>query len=191
MVLRSKQPELKLVVLCDGAPEMWNLLDAELDDGIERVRILDYYHVIEKLSPAAKVLFGAEADRNLKRWKLRLINSDGAAKGILRELVDSGLEHVQSEGVQPVHNAITYFTNNLDKMNYATARESGLPIGSGNVEATCKSLVGQRMKRCGSRWKIDTGEHIVQLRALALSNRWADAMALTLRPPRVSIRRVA
>ena len=46
----------------------------------------------------------------------------------------------------------------------------------------------KRLKRCGARWKEDTGQHIVQLRALALSDRWEPAIELTLRPLRMAVR---
>jgi hypothetical protein len=193
LAIRRNRRGLPLMLLCDGAPEMWNLLDeafdAETFEGVEIRRLIDFWHVIEKLSAAAKVIVdGDAASALLARWKLMLLNRSKAREQILDELVASNLEHVRVGESQPVHDAITYLTNNVERMNYARARRNSLPIGSGNVEATCKSLVDVRMKRPGSRWKTDTGEHVLHLRALALSDRWTEAMDLTLRPPRTRIR---
>jgi len=60
-------------------------------------------------------------------------------------------------------------------MDYARLRAQNLPIGSGVVEATCKTLVTQRMKRSGQRWTIDGGEAILNFRALAQSDRFDAA----------------
>ncbi|MEE9392636.1 MAG: ISKra4 family transposase, partial [Planctomycetota bacterium] len=86
---------------------------------------------------------------------------------------------------------ITYIENHKDRMNYSTALNKKLPIGSGNVEATCKSLVAMRMKRSGSRWKEDSGHQVMQLRALALSSRWHPAMDKLFERIRTPVRRTA
>lgn len=191
--LGSKQPGLKIQLLCDGAPEMWNLLEQGFTSdrfGEDIHRLVDLHHLVEKLAPAARIFDDVTTEATLPRWKLALLQRQSAAKHILGELIASGLD----EGVgdnHPVHAAITYLqthAENADHMNYARARRLGLPLGSGNVEATCKSLFAMRLKRCGSRWKTDTGEHIVQLRALALSDRWAPAIHLVLRPLRMAVR---
>jgi hypothetical protein len=193
--LLAKRPRLRLSLLCDGAPEMWNLLAEQFDRatfGKRRIYyLIDFWHTVEKLAAAAKVIDPATAAGTRARWKLRLLNASTARAEILRELEASGAEHVKLGGSneEPVHDAITYLRNNAGRMDYARARKLGLPIGSGNVEATCKSLVNLRMNRSGARWKIDTGEHIIHLRALALSDRWAPAMALALAPPKPRIRR--
>jgi len=75
---------------------------------------------------------------------------------------------VMSPANRPVGDALRYFQNRLALMNYADARKHGLPIGSGAVEATCKSLVSIRMKHAGARWKHQSGNEILQLRALQL-----------------------
>jgi hypothetical protein len=193
--LLSKHPRLAIVLLCDGAPEMWGLLDerflAEPFTDAPIHRLVDLWHVLEKLGAAARVLDGpSQAPARVTRWRLALLNRQAAATEILDELVASGLDEGPGEG-HPVHAAITYLRSNsdaADPMNYASARRWGLPLGSGNVEATCKSLFEFRLKRCGSRWKNASGQHIVQLRALALSDRWGPAVELTLRPLRKAVR---
>lgn len=200
VALLAQQPDLKVGLLCDGAPEMWNLLDEEFTKApfntreIIVQRLIDFWHAIEKLAPAAKLIAGDDGASKplLARWKLLLRNSSSGRAQILGELHASGKEDVLDTGTgKPVHEAITYFTNNAKRMNYAAARRRGLPIGSGNVEATCKSLVDVRMKRPGSRWKNRTGEHVIHMRALALSDRWDEAMDIVFKPPRVRVRPVA
>lgn len=192
--LVSKRPDLRIQLLCDGAPEMWNLLEewftSELFGG-EIHRLVDLHHLMEKLGAGARAIHGAdESGRVLQGWKLNLLNRSTAAQGILEELIASGRD--EGTGVDhPVHAAITYLqshSQNADRMNYARARRLGLALASGNVEATCKSLFEVRLKRCGSRWKDETGQHIVQLRALGLSDRWEGAMEVTLRPLRLPVR---
>ena len=193
-VLRSKRPDLKLQLLCDGAPEMWNLLEEGFTPkfGEDIHRLVDLGHLKEKLGSAAKAMDydSKEAGERLSRWKMTLLNRNTAAIDILVELVESGRDEGVGEN-HPVHAAITYLQTHsaeADRMNYARARRLGLPLGSGNAEATCKSLFEVRMKRCGARWKEETGQHIVQLRALALSDRWEPAIELTLRPLSKAVR---
>jgi len=190
VALREQRPGLDIMKLCDGAAEMWGLLDAEFDEETfgRTYSLIDFWHLIEKLSAAANALHGDDEARAVtKRWKLRLLNCNAAASEILDELTASGKEHVSVGKDSPVHDAMTYLENNGHRMQYATARRRGLPIGSGNVEATCKTLVGQRMKRAGSRWKTASGDHVLHLRALSLSDRWDQAMNITLRPKPVRI----
>jgi hypothetical protein len=194
VTLRSKQPELKLQLLCDGAPEMWNLLEDGFTPkfGDDLHRLVDLCHLTEKLGAAAQAMDSDSkaAGEKLTRWKMTLLNRASAAIDILVELMESGLDEGVGEN-HPVHAAITYLQTHsaeADRMNYARARRLGLPLGSGNAEATCKSLFEVRMKRCGARWKEETGQHIVQLRALALSDRWGPAVELILRPLRKAVR---
>jgi hypothetical protein len=192
-MLIAQRADLLVDLLCDGAPEMWNLLRTQFtaENFGEVHELIDLRHTMEKLGAAAEVIHGEGHRAETQRWKLRLLNSSRAVAGILAELYASGREHVKVGKAKPVHEAITYLTNQGDRMDYAAARRLGLPLGSGNVEATCKSLFEVRFKRAGSRWKEATGEHIVHLRALAISDRWPPAMELTMQRLRRAVKAVA
>lgn len=195
--LMDQRPDLQLMLLADGAHEMWHLLELYFTEDVfgKIHRLVDFWHAIEKLSPAAKVIHGAkEGKETLDRWCQLLRRNSKAAETILQELEGTGREYSKVQDKYPVHEAITYLTNHARdeaRMNYAAARRENLPIGSGNVEATCKCLVETRMKRAGSRWKTETGEHLLQLRSLALSDRWQPAMELLHARYRTSVRSAA
>jgi hypothetical protein len=190
--LLRKRPTLQVVLLADGAPELWTHLDQALNKktlGVPVHRLVDLWHLLEKLGKAATVLYGdAQASTVLQAWRLRLLNRWQTLGEIWAEFQRSGQQDRVVGSSRPVHEAITYLENHRVEMNYAAARKRGLPVGSGNVEATCKSLVALRMKRPGARWKEETGGQVLQLRALALSDRWESAMRLTLRPLRKAVR---
>ena len=189
--LLRKRPTLQVMLLADGAPELWTHLDQALNKktlGVPVHRLVDLWHLLEKLGKAATVLYGdAQASTVLQTWRLRLLNRVQTLGEIWAELQRSGQQSVTVGASRPIHEAITYLENHRLEMNYAAARKRGLPVGSGNVEATCKSLVALRMKRPGARWKEETGGQVLQLRALALSDRWEPAMRLTLRPLRKAV----
>ena len=192
--LLRKRPGMLVQLLADGAAEMWKLLEGKINEealGQPVSSLVDLCHLLQKLAPAMDIVFGELGRQMLAMWKLRLLNNHGAAWELLTELHASGKESVLVDGKQPVHEAITYLENNGERMNYAEARELGLPIGSGATEATCKNLFEVRLKRCGSRWHEETGAHVVQLRALALSDRWDAGLALTLQKLLSPVRLVA
>ena len=183
--MRAQRPDLKVAYLTDGASEFETLYDQHLKTplGPDVVSLVDFWHAAEYLGAAARVL---EVKRKAKpgqfrRWRHALKHDEGAAARIVEQLEQSGLEKVMLDGVRPVEAAIRYFRTRLARMDYAGARREGLPIGSGNVEATCKSLVTVRMKRPGARWKHTTGDAVLQLRALQLSDRWTPAVQAAAR----------
>jgi len=184
--MRAQRPELKVAYLTDGATEFETLYDQHLRVplGPDVVSLIDFWHAAEYLGAAARVF---EVKRKAKpgqfrRWRHALKHDAGAAAAIVEQMEQSGLEKVMLDGVGPVETAIRYFRTRLARMDYAAARAVGLPIGSGNVEATCKSLVSVRMKRPGARWKHTTGDEVMQLRTLQLSDRWAPAVQRAIRP---------
>jgi len=181
------------VPLADGAPEMQNMLDRITAGVPVEARLIDFWHLVEKLSAAVGAT-GRELDPKLGRWKKALLSDDKAVERIELELRTWALDYEEDEQPEGLHEALTYLENNRDRMRYASVRKRKLPIGSGHVEATCKTLVTVRMKRSGARWKIQGGQAIMHLRSLALSSRWDPAMDYILalyRTPVHPIRDVA
>lgn len=163
------------VLLADGSREIWRRV-AEQPLYADFRPIVDFYHATEHLSRAAEHLFGKEAPAGqawYDKWRDKLQHEADAVVHLLRSM-----RYYRQQ--LPPHRArrtaadkeMGYFRNNRARMDYATYRAEGLPIGSGPVEAACKTLVGHRLKRSGMRWSRPGGQHILNLRVHTQSHRW-------------------
>jgi hypothetical protein len=131
--------------------------------------ILDFYHASEYLGALAKAWEGVGTEPAQARhaaWAHRLKHEGGAA--ILAEL--KAMELPSRATVQETWRAtVTYFENQCHRMDYPSYRARGWQIGSGPVESACKTVVGQRLKEAGMRWREPGSDAVCRLRALYLS----------------------
>jgi hypothetical protein len=157
----------QLVVLGDGAVWIWKLATKILP---EATQIVDIYHAREHLHDLAKHLAPVLGDHQPTWLADRLADLDN---GDIEALVDATTAlPIADTDREQVGTALDYFIKNAQRMRYAVFRDLGMFIGSGVVEAGCKTLVGQRLKLSGMRWNTPGATGILTLRCHRESNRW-------------------
>lgn len=171
-------PDATKVLLLDGARPLWNYVDATpLFDPYEK--LIDYWHTLEHLSLAAEALFG-KGSSVAKLWyetyRKKLLEDDRGAESIIRSLdYYASKQKLSAARRKELNTQRTFLRRNKHRMKYAEFRKRGLPIGSGPVEAACKTLVKTRMCRSGMRWTRRGGENILDIRTYIKSDRWISA----------------
>jgi hypothetical protein len=165
----------EVVFVCDGAPWIWKLVEHYFP---QAVQIVDWYHACQYLYPVAEALFGAD-DQAGQQWVQAM--KDWLWQGDVAAVIRTCHQLVaKNQGGQPVQAALTYFTNNQARMNYAYFREQGYFIGSGTVESACKQIVAMRLKRSGARWTFAGASATAKARAAWLSGAWDILSSLPL-----------
>ena len=171
----GRRPDLHVVKVADGARDNWSYLDALAPQG---TAVVDFYHATEQLKGALDARYGDnDATGRAQFEKLRHVlreDPDGVQK-VIRSLDYQRKRFPRRKRIGEV---LRYFRRNRHRMRYAHAKARSLPIGSGVVEATCKTLVTQRLKCSGMRWRHAGGQAILTLRALVQSGRFDHAWAL-------------
>lgn len=181
--IRARYPRARHVVLSDGATWNWQLLQAEYPDAIG---ILDFWHAAQHLADAAEAIFGPSPSAGktawFERWRTTLRDEPNGVAGVIRTLIYHRNRASLSAAAQKVvATHLHYFRHHAAHMQYAQYTAAGLPIGSGVTEAGCKELIKARFSRSGMRWKRETGDHILQLRAIRLSGQWDSFWQKVLR----------
>jgi len=132
----------------------------------------------EHLKGAFDAAYGENSSKSKAPFeKYRYILRDGQAgvEKIIRALAHLRDSHPRKKKLTT---ELAYFRRHRHRMHYAEAQAQKLPIGSGVVEAACKTLATQRMKRSGMRWRHRGGQAILTFRALHQSKRFERAWKL-------------
>jgi hypothetical protein len=170
-----------VVALADGAEENWRYFERPVYD--QATKIVDYGHASQHLRAAMVAYYSdksVEGRAEYERLRILLRDQAGGADEVI-VVLSRLVRKLRGKSRKRHRNLLnaerTYFQNQRDRMDYAAYQARGLPIGSGLVEAACKTLATQRLKRSGMSWR-DGKQAILTIRSLQQSQRWAAAWAL-------------
>ncbi len=158
---------LQVVLLIDGAAGLANMGRLCFPTAIQ---IVDFYHALEHAGKVLVALLGGKEHPDyktrLRRW----------AKQLLKDQVEKLIAQVRQEcagrsQAEAVEKELGYFVNNVKRMQYGTYRRQGFFIGSGVVEAGCKTVIGARCKQSGMFWGKPGAQNILALRCIYASRR--------------------
>jgi hypothetical protein len=153
-------------VLGDGALWIWNLTEEHFPGATQ---ILDLYHAKEHLSDVAKAVYGPGTDL-AQAWESQ--RHQDLEAGRLSAVVHALRLHAGAHEI--ARKCQDYIIRNRRRMRYPKFRALGLCVGSGVVEAGCKTVIGVRCKRAGMHWTVNGANAIIALRSCKLSGGFED-----------------
>jgi len=160
----------QFTIIGDGAAWIWGIAASKFP---EATQIVDLYHAREHLHSLTRSLEFVLLDRKDEWLAARLEDLDyGCIDGIEAAVRKYPLQGVKKDEVEK---ELGYFLNNTPRMRYHWFRQCGLFVGSGVVEASCKSVVGQRLKQAGMHWTVNGADAIIALRCKDASSTWETA----------------
>lgn len=167
---RGLRRAAQVIIIGDGAPWVWGLAAEHFPGAIE---IVDLYHAREHLTQLSNLVYGVGSTKGKQWTTARLAQLDaGEVESLLVSL--RRLRPTAAQSQEAVRQAIGYFDGNCERMRYAKFRRLGLFVGSGVIEAGCKTIVGHRLKQSGMRWSLRGANAIIALRCAQLSGRWEE-----------------
>lgn len=160
----------KKVVMGDGANWIWNLAALHFPGALE---IVDLYHARQHLWQLAAPLYPNDTARQ-KRWIM--VQQDKLDHGKIERLVASlrSLCITSPQLAEKVRIEADYFEKNAHRMRYPDFRRQHLFVGSGVIEAGCKTVIGSRLKRSGMFWTVRGANAILALRCCRLSGQFEN-----------------
>ena len=161
----------KKVVIGDGAEWIWALVAEHFPDAIE---IVDLYHARQHLWEVARQLYPHEEIKQ-KAW-MKVHQKRLLDKGKIEKLVGAlrAIRTTHPQMAEKIRTEADHFERNAERMRYPKFRRQHLFIGSGVIEAGCKTVIGSRLKQSGMFWTVRGANAILALRCSHLNGRFED-----------------
>ncbi|MHB1687708.1 MAG: hypothetical protein ACYCVH_10075 [Ignavibacteriaceae bacterium] len=160
----------RVCVIGDGAAWIWNIVQENFWNAIQ---IVDIYHAREHYWNCARIVFGTNS-QSQRQWagsRQEELDS-GDAEAVIRALRKLRVKNEESKKM--IDSTVGYFKQNKKRMRYNVFRAQGLFVGSGVIEAGCRSVIGLRLKQSGMHWTVSGANSIIAFRCCLLSRRWED-----------------
>jgi hypothetical protein len=167
---------LQVVLLIDGAEGLANMGRLCFPGAIQ---IVDFYHALLHASQVLAALLGSKEHPDFKKrlghWARRLLHDK-----VEQLMAQARQECAGKTQAQAVEKELAYFVKNAERMQYGTFRRKGFFIGSGVIEAGCKTVIGARCKQSGMFWSEPGAQNVLALRCIQSSRRlgefWKDRL---------------
>ena len=142
-------------------------------------QILDLFHLKENVMAFAQFIFHNEKSKYTPWWH-EVCNE--LENGEWRKVLDrEEIRAYKKEKDTPagVVNIYKYVYNNREFINYPEYKSKGYFVGSGAIESGNKTVMQERLKLAGMKWKLDNAEALLALRAKLKGKLW-DEMVVPL-----------
>ena len=161
----------KKVVIGDGAEWIWTLVAEHFPDAIQ---IVDLYHARQHLWEVARQLYPHEEGKQ-KAW-MKVHQKRLLDKGKIEKLVGAlrSIHTSNPQMAEKIRNEADYFETNAERMRYPKFRRQHLFVGSGVIEAGCRTVIGSRLKQSGMFWTVRGANAILTLRCSHLNGLFED-----------------
>ena len=169
---RDPEQKRRWLMLVDGDPCQLDRIEACKEHyDVDVTVLLDFIHVIEYVWKAAYAFHPAgstEAEDWVTERGVRILQgkSSDVAAGMRRSATLQGLKPSKRKAVDV---CAEYLLNNRDYLLYDLYLDEGFPISTGVIEGACRHLVKDRMDLTGARWRLQSAEAVLRIRAIRSS----------------------
>ena len=156
----------------DGALWIKDQFDTKFKNANDKSFLIDFYHISEYLADVTNSHIAKDKRKPWLKEQQRLLKRNNIKKVLNNLSPYIKKENKNTKKETPANDCHRYITKRLDQLDYKSAINDNLPIGSGEIESSHRHVIQKRMKIAGSWWKKDNASYMLDLREQRANDEW-------------------